>query len=105
MGLWVYGYCSEPAQSDTPDGAQGSQDSRIKSAIISFLGQLGVLGMDEVDTPHASVDLPDARRLSDPAPTTSTPLTPKVVKTVSLTSNMENPPKTLPQADTPKVAV
>jgi len=22
MGLWVYGYCSEPAQGDTPDGAK-----------------------------------------------------------------------------------
>jgi len=127
MGLWVYGYCSEPAQGDTPDGAQGNQDSRIKSAFLSFLGQLGVLGLDEVDTPHASVDLPDARRLSDPAPTTSTPLppvseaeskdnvkqqnqisppnTPKVVKTVLLTPNLENNPKTALQADTPKVSV
>jgi len=125
--LWVYGYCSEPAQSDQPDGSPGSQDSRIKSVIISFLGQIGVLGVDEADTPQASVDIPDVRRVSDPAPTTSTPLphlaeadkletlkqqdptqpenTPKIVKTISLTANLENTPKGVTLADTPKVAV
>ena len=122
--LWFYGYCSEPAQSDQPDGSPGSQDTRIRTVIFSFLGQLGVLGGDEPDTPQTSVDIPDVRRVSDPAPTTSTPLpqimeavkqednikqanptpvesTPKLVKTVSLTANLENTPKVCSLPDTP----
>ena len=112
--LWLYGYCSESAQSDQPDGSLGSQDSRIRSVIISFLSRLGVLGGDEPDTPQASVDIPDMRRGSDPVPTTSTPLpqpieckkqedivTPKPVRTVSLTANLETTPKVCPVSDTP----
>jgi len=118
-GLWVYGYCSEPAQFDQPDGSPGSQDSRLKSILISFLSKLGVLGVEEQDTPHASVDIPEERRGSDPAPSTSTPLphiiesgqdnkpldtmfkeaTPKIHKTVTIT------PIKGSVAEVPKVAV
>ena len=74
--VWVYGYCTEPA-SDEPDAGSPdiSRDTRLKSAFISFLGQLGILGSEEPDSPpKAFSDNPEDRRASEPAPTTSTPL-------------------------------
>ena len=72
--LWIYGYCTEPAHQDETDSpGSTTQDSRIKSAFLSFLGHLGFLGSDETDSPTKPGDNDD-RRASDPAPVTSTPL-------------------------------
>ena len=67
--LWVYGYCTEPAEQDEHDGSPSlrQENTRIKSVLLSFLSRLGLLGSDEPDTAFEA-----DRRASDP--TTSTPV-------------------------------
>ena len=118
--LWVFGYCTEtaPAHDDEPDGSpesRGQQDTRIKSILMSFLGQVGLLGSVEVgDTPPK-----EDRRASDPAPTTSTPMATAQVREPPISEesdetecesnkitkalNLETTNKVVTVSDTPKL--
>ena len=116
--LWVFGYCTEPAHDDEPDGSPDSgQDTRIKSVVMSFLSQLGLLSSVEVvdSPPKEDID----RRASDPAPTTSTPLATQQMKEAPISEessetecesnritkalNLETTNKVVTVADTPKL--
>ena len=118
--LWVYGYCTEPANSDEPDyGSPGSnQDTRIKTAFISFLGHFGFFGSEESDSPpKVFQEKQDDRRQSDPAPTTSTPVIQQPLlanldetgeaevesSKLSKALNLESTSKLVTMSDTPKL--
>ena len=90
--LWMYGYCTEPAHQDDYDGSPSlrQQNTRIKSALLAFLGKVGMLDPEEPEVPFE-----DAREASKPAPKTSTPILREVSPLTDRQSDSLKPSKLL----------